>query len=373
MLKRFIVKNYKCFRDLEFDLTAEAAKDYSFNQNIVKDGIVVKALVYGKNGSGKSSLGTALLDIVTHLTDKHCFSPRHTSNYLNLNTGDKKAIFRYEFVFDGVEVIYEYAKTSVDNLVWERLTIDSHEVLDYSFTDARRRHISPELAGKLNMPLPDNRLSILKYIYRNTPTTALPRPFLKMMRFCEGMLWFRSLSDGNSYCGLTNGNLSLVNMLHASGELKEFQDFLAKNELEYDLHFEDIGGEPELWAYFDKGQRKARFIDIASAGTKALMLFFNWMTFGKKKLSFMFIDEFDAYYHYEVAASILTRLNEQHKGLQAVLTTHNTYLMQNKLTRPDCCYILTNEKATSLKNATKRELREAHNLENLYTNGAFET
>ncbi len=46
MLRRFEVENYRCFSEkLVFDLTS---RDYSFNQNLVYNGIVNKAIIYGK-------------------------------------------------------------------------------------------------------------------------------------------------------------------------------------------------------------------------------------------------------------------------------------------------------------------------------------
>lgn len=48
MLKRFEVTNFKGFKDtLLFDLSA---RDYAFNSEIVKNGLVNKAIIYGKNG-----------------------------------------------------------------------------------------------------------------------------------------------------------------------------------------------------------------------------------------------------------------------------------------------------------------------------------
>jgi len=87
-------------------------------------------------------------------------------------------------------------------------------------------------------------------------------------------------------------------------------------------------------------------------------------------LSLLFIDEFDAYYHYETAENVVKLLNNRYH-FQSILTTHNTYLMQNDLTRPDCCFLLNGKTIKNLKNSTDRELREAHNLEKLYVNGAF--
>ena len=81
MLKKITIRNYKCFDELTFDLSAA---DYSYNPILVKDGVVNKALIYGKNGTGKTSLGFAIFDLVQHLTDKHS-PPRFMEYYHNLN------------------------------------------------------------------------------------------------------------------------------------------------------------------------------------------------------------------------------------------------------------------------------------------------
>ncbi len=87
-------------------------------------------------------------------------------------------------------------------------------------------------------------------------------------------------------------------------------------------------------------------------------------------VSFMFIDEFDAFYHFELAESIVQVLKKM-KNTQVILTSHNTNLLTNRIMRPDCYFILTKDKLTSLANATSRELREGHNLEKLYMSGEF--
>ena len=365
MLKKITVRNYKCFDELTFDLSAA---DYSYNPILVKDGIVNKALIYGKNGTGKTSLGFAIFDLVQHLTDKHC-PPRFMEYYHNLNIRNETVFFQYTFSFDYKEVVYQYEKTDAQNLVYETLIVDGKTLLAYHYGKKDKQFVAPELCGKLDTRLPDNKLSILKYIYRNTPTDFSPI-LTKLIHFCERMLWFRSLSDGTEYFGLTNGTTTLSQMLYESGQLKQFQNFLAQNGLQYDLGFVEDGGQPKLYAYFNHRKSKARFSSIASAGTIALWLLFNWMAKGKDMLSLLFIDEFDAFYHYEVAATVVRELNAR-RDFQSILTTHNTYLMQNQFTRPDCCFILTDKQIKSLKKSTERELREAHNLEKMYIGGAF--
>ena len=138
--------------------------------------------------------------------------------------------------------------------------------------------------------------------------------------------------------------------------------------MNYKLSWFMNNGIPILMADFPNG-KQAPFVSLASTGTMSLLLFFFW-TVAFNSISFLFIDEFDAFFHYESAENIVLRLNKR-KNFQSVLTTHNTYLMQNKLTRPDCCFIMTNNKITNLFNSTDKEIREAHNLEKMYINGAF--
>ena len=84
----------------------------------------------------------------------------------------------------------------------------------------------------------------------------------------------------------------------------------------------------------------------------------------------MFLDEFDAFYHYELAETIVKLLKNMPQ-FQTILTSHNTNLLSNRIMRPDCYFILSENGLYSFANATKRELREGHNLEKLYMSGEF--
>lgn len=225
------------------------------------------------------------------------------------------------------------------------------------------------IVGELNIELIDNKLSILKYIYRNTPTNP-STPLAKMMQFVDNMLWYRSLSEGNTYCGFSVGGSTLVDRLYESGKIKDFERFLHDNELEYHLQFINSNGTHELVAVYAESNKFAPFLSLASTGTMALFLFYVWSISAFDKISFLFIDEFDAFFHYESAKNIVLQLNKA-KNFQTILTSHNTYLMQNRLTRPDCCYIMTDERITNLFDSTDKEIREAHNLEKMYIGGVF--
>lgn len=367
MLKRFEVENFKGFENnIVLDMTA---REYAFNKNIVVNDVVNKAIVYGKNGVGKSSLGIAIFDIVGHLTDKERMPVRYLINYLNLKSKKQYAIFKYTFQFDEDVVVYEYAKRDPNNLIYEKLIINNEVVIDYNFFDTSVRYLDKSIVGELNIELIDNKLSVLKYIYRNTPTNA-SAPMTKMMQFVDNMLWYRSLSEGNMYCGFSVGGSTLVDKLYESGKIREFEQFLKDNGLDYKLKFVNSNGTHELVAVYEESKKMAPFISLASTGTMALFLFYIWSISAFEEISFLFIDEFDAFFHYESAENIVLQLNKA-RSFQTILTSHNTYLMQNRLTRPDCCYIMTNERITNLFDSTDKEIREAHNLEKMYINGVF--
>lgn len=365
MIAKFSVENFKGFKDkLVFDLTR--TREYTFNSNLVENGLIKKGIVYGKNGTGKSNLGFALYDLTVHLTDKQKPEQRYYANYSNLNNEDKIVRFSYEFQFNNKKYIYSYGKTKVDQLVYENLYHKNKTIIEFNYIDNTNNKINVPEAKTLRTDLKDNNLSILKYIYKNTILKE-DSPISKIVKFAESMLWFRCLNDGNKYIGLTSGSSTLDELIINSNKLKDFELFLKDNGLNYNLISKSVDNQNLIFAIFEHGE--ATFNSVASTGTKSLWLYYCW-SIVFKDVSFAFIDEFDAFYHYETAEIIVKAINDN-KNMQAIVTSHNTYLMKNAITRPDCCFILSNNKITSLCDSTLKEIREAHNLEKMYRNGAF--
>jgi AAA15 family ATPase/GTPase len=110
---------------------------------------------------------------------------------------------------------------------------------------------------------------------------------------------------------------------------------------------------------------------VASTGTYSLTFFYYWYQSIRQlsKVSFLFIDEFDAFYHHSLSALVLEKLKET--GVQFILTTHNTSIISNDLLRPDCYFLMNKHQVRSLSNSKPKELREAHNIEKMYKAGAF--
>ena len=150
--------------------------------------------------------------------------------------------------------------------------------------------------------------------------------------------------------------------------MKEFQEFLASVGIKYELVAKEIDGSKRLFCRF--GKRNVSFFRIASRGTSSLALFYYWLI-QMKEASFVFIDEFDAFYHDTLAEQVVRELLAM-EHTQALFTTHNTAIMTNDLLRPDCYMQIVDGQIRSFADSTEKELRKAHNLRKMYQAGAFD-
>ncbi len=368
MLRKFSVSNFKCFKDkFEFDLSS--AKNYTFNTDCVKNGIVNCSIVYGYNGSGKSNLGLAIFDIIEHLTDNNRqeFPYKH---YTNAYNESDIAEFEYEFSFDDTIVSYGYSKSNYKKIISERFCIDQIEVISFDRRDGNTTFVSL-LRGTetLNKSISDDSLSVLKYIKNNSvlQNNKENKVFNQFFRFVEHMLFFRSLED-RTYLGQTSGTATLTDEIIREDKVEDFERFLNEANVQCKLSvIEDGMGNKNI--AFDFGSKKLPFIDIMSTGTSSLMLFYYWYLYIQREISFVFIDEFDAFYHHELSTRVIHKMQE--RGVQFIVTTHNTSIMNNNLMRPDCLFLMNNRKILPLVKCTDKELREAHNIEKIYKANGF--
>lgn len=368
MLSKFSVSNFKCFKDkFVFDLST--AKNYTFNPDCVKNGIVNNSIIYGFNGIGKSNLGWAIFDIIEHLTDKTRFEVPY-QNYTNAYNDGDVAEFDFEFYFDGDIVRYKYLKTDYKTIVAEWFWVNNIELIAIDRRNANSTFMCL-LKGTemLNKVVPDTQLSVLKYVKNNSvlDDTRENKAFKNFFYFIEHMLFFRSLED-RTYIGQEFKKNSLSNEIINNDKVDDFEQFLNAANVKCKLAVIEENGEKKL--AFDFGPKKILFHEIMSTGTSSLMLFYCWfLQILKKEVSFVFVDEFDGFYHHELSKLIINKLKES--DVQFVVTTHNTSIMSNDLLRPDCYYLMYNDKISPLSKCTNKELREAHNIEKIYKSGAF--
>ena len=98
------------------------------------------------------------------------------------------------------------------------------------------------------------------------------------------------------------------------------------------------------------------------------------------KSCFYYCDEHFSYIHSDIEKIIFGLMIEiLGRNEQLILTTHNTSLLSNEFSRPDCNFIMSRQrdkkgesiKIANLSNLTEREIKKVHNLEKMYRAGAF--
>ena len=366
MLTKFAVKNYRGFsKRIEWDLSHPS--NYSFNNDAIREGIVKNGIIYGPNGAGKSNLGLAIFDIANHLSHKWK-KPYYYLNYACASSINEPVDFDYSFAFDGHTVSYSYSKIASElkgDIISEKLIIDDKEVL---VKDKNKLKISDEFGltatAKQNLEESANNISIVNYLLSSVP---LPKghALLRLRDFVENMLFFRSL-DYREFIGLKEGGSNV-------------EEYIIKNNLANDFaaYLQEVSGQKYVFAANTQGDNtlfcimegvRIPFQWVASTGTRNLELQYYWLK-EMSNASFVFIDEFDAFYHHELSYKICKRLFEGRN--QVFVTTHDTFLLSNDLLRPDCFFILKDNEIKAICDMTDKELRFAHNLEKLYRGGTF--
>jgi len=369
MLSKVEITNFKNFNE-KFIFDLSDTKNFEFNQESVKNGIVNKALIYGQNGCGKSNLGLAIFDMVSHLTDKF-FMKKKYNYYLNGNNNENKATFKFTFLFDDIEVIYEYSKKDYQTLISEKLTIDNKEILSIDRDKSTKFKVKMEGTENLKNDVEDSNISIVSYVEKNSilNKNLINKTFNNFITFIKSMLLSKIL-DENIYIGYEQGTQFVDDYIVKRDKLNDFEKILNDIGVQCKLKSKEIEGKKYI--FFIYKNKEIEFKNIASSGTNALKMFYFWyLKIQEKKASFVFIDEFDAFYHHDLSRLVIKMLKEI-TDTQIILTTHNTSNISNDLLRPDCYFLMHPDKIQSLSKSTAQELRKAHNIEKMYRAGAFE-
>lgn len=380
LLKKFKLKNYKNFKD-ELIIDFEKIAGYQFSTDCITDGTVSKMLIYGRNATGKTNLGKAIGDISVTM-----FSGLHYVNegaFLNADAAEDSANFSYEFEFDGEVLIYQYARFSNQELKNEQLIIDGDIIFNCDFENRNfnfenLKYINAETANI------DRYLQSMDTEEESEENLEPKLPFIRWllsnMALEKDSLLIKLSGYVKRMVMITAGNGALLRSkrMHESFyefledpvKLKDLEEFLNAMGIKCKLVLKKLPDERrEL--YFDH-KKLVPFYETASSGTLALVDLYRRIIPRGFSPSFIYLDEFDAFYHYEMAENVMIYFKRRYPQCQVIMTSHNTNLMTNRLMRPDCLFILSREGTlTALCDATLRELREGHNLEKMYISGEF--
>lgn len=381
MLKRFAVRNYKNFKD-EIEINFGSVGGYQFSTDCISDGAITKMLVYGRNATGKTNLGKAIMDIASTMLTRAGFVENGV--FLNADSADDCAGFSYTFDISGVELIYRYTHFSNMELRDEELIIDGASIFKCDFSNKKYcfnnlKYVDAETANV------DIYLQALTGDEKTEENIESKLPFLRwlisnvalksdsvLMRLSNYVRRMTMITVGNvmPYRIIRRTSSLFYESLEDPNRLKDLEDFLDAMGIECRLVLKKLpDGQRELYFAHEK---LVPFYDNASSGTLALVDLYRKLIFPAGDPSFIYLDEFDAFYHYEMAENVVKFFKKKYPRCQMIMTSHNTNLMTNRLMRPDCMFILSRKGTlTALCNATTRELREGHNLEKMYISGEF--
>ena len=380
MLKKFTLKNYKNFKD-EISIDFENTAGYQFSTDCITDGTISKMLIYGRNATGKTNLGKALIDICMTMFGVRRYAD--TGVFLNADSIDETATFSYEFRFENNELIYRYTRFYNQELRNEELRINKKTIFSCDFENNKfdfknLKYINAETASidrylqsvdiDDEEELQEPKLPFLRWLISNVALNS-DSILIKLANYTRRMLM---ITAGNTMLRTSRRmNDAFFELLEDSDRLKDLEDFLNEMGIECKLILQKLpDGQREL--YF-KHEKLVPFYETASSGTLALVDLYRRLIPKNWDPSFIYLDEFDAFYHYEMSEKVINFFKRRYPKCQIIMTSHNTNLMTNRLMRPDCLFILSRAGAlTALCNATERELREGHNLEKMYISGEFD-
>lgn len=367
MLSKFAVTNYRGFKNrIELDLSKP--NNYEFNKYVIDNGIVKNGIIYGPNGSGKTNIGLAMFDIEYHLAPLKAKKRNYYNNFIYAGDIDNPVVFEYYFKFGSQIVEYSYSKKEKGVLVDEKLIVDGEPIFNREgnkFSFASNYFPNDELIAE-NLRDSANNISIVNFILMYYPLVA-DNYIVKLQEFANKMLWFRSV-DVREFIGIEtqdNGNI---------------EEFIISNDLvdEFSKFIEDISGQKFNFEIPQKDEKQLRYIvgnssipfnSTVSTGTRALELLFFWLK-RMNDAKFVFIDEFDAFYHFDLAFKLCKYMFNI--DCQIFLSSHNTYLMTNDLLRPDCNFLINGNQIKPLCDCTEKDLRFGHNIEKLFRGKAFQ-
>lgn len=377
MLTKFSVKNFRSFPD-EVTIDFCNVRDYKFNKECIQNGAASKVIIYGRNGVGKTNFGKAIMDIAYNLIIGNRAGLTEDSSFLNANSSDDAATFCYWFLFDGDNVVYRYKKADKHTIIYEELVLNGESIFEFDYQKQKflKCNLSKlgietiEVNKFIIQPFDEEehfqKAVFLQWLFANS-SLERDSQIGKIIEFATSIR-MKNLNQGNNPLI----QQMILQMEKSPQELERMEIFFSKMGI--DCHFavrKSADGEAVL--YYKFPNKLIRFDQAASSGAKELLKLYSMCFFKTKRPSLIYIDEFDAFYHYEMADQLVQYIKEYFADTQVILTSHNTNLISNRLLRPDCYLILSQDgRLTSLCDATPRELREGHNLEKMYISGEFE-
>lgn len=330
------------------------------NEFIYKDKVVSPAVLYGHNGSGKTSILKSINNIIQifsgDLQSGEYYAMPHQF------TDDNVTKIQLEFILNNKEYTYIVEIEDRNVLVLERLIRNKEWIVSRERTDFLLLNYEEYITdNNLHAKLADN-MSIVRYIGLNGLNEEIADiyNYFKSFRFVA-----------------TNKAISSI------GESESLGRKLSKFNEQYNSFIQDYNSIMNLQFKVEKGPREERIIAIynkeeamyeldyetqISSGTRDLYEMLATLL-DLEPGSLIVIDELEKTLHPELL-DVLIRDIVSKLDVQIISSSHNTHLLQSL--RPDQVYFVNKENDMAKLSRLSTEhsgIREIHNIEKLYLGG----
>ena len=367
MLKKYIIKNFKSFKN-ETVIDLEKTNYQMLSSFNTVDKLLKGTMFVGPNASGKSNAILAIKFLLDNLFGKDDIN---FDNYICLFSNNPIMELNYEFEIDNSEIVYFIKYHSGEDYLSEILTVDNIKVFEREGSFAS---VSISEKSEHN-DVPKGTL-FLRSVYFNTK--------FKGNKVLQN--WFEYLSNSvyidlydSSITPYKDINLSIIKYLDEKGtdEINSFfENFNFEQQVEYDKqsvgHRLSIKTQEKTIFFKRRGIDEPMPFGMESLGNQNLLRILPAFFHVFNNNGMLLLDEFSSGFHNDLEELLIKWFMKNSEKSQLIFVSHSTNLLTNSLLRPDQIYSVDfDDNGSKVKRFSSEKPREAQNLEKMYLSGIF--
>lgn len=363
MITKIIIENSSgILEEVILDLK-KGKYDYR-NHFVYKDTVVNPAVLYGHNGSGKTSVLKSINNIIQIFSGDlqsgafYAMPHEFTDNLLTKIT--------IEFILNDNEYNYEIHIVDKNIIAFEYLSCDGEELVK------REKY---KCSVKTNRKLNDDKFDEDKFLDNLFSNLSVVR-YIGMNSLNENVEAVYAYFQSFRFVGTNKAIASIGEMESIGTRLvkynERYEEFLKDYTHIMKLKFKidkQVNGERIIAIYQHDGKEfELDFKSQVSSGTKDLYMMLSTL-FSLKPGSLIVIDELEKTFHPELLDKLILDVVKSCE-IQIICSTHDTHLMQSL--RPDQVYFtnrVNDMTKISRLSVDGPGIREIHNIEKLYLGG----